>query len=279
VITCQRPLIVHAVRRAVIPAAGRGTRLRPFSLAIPKELAPLGSTPAIHLVLDEVASAGLAEAIVVIAPGKELLRRHVELAQEAGTWPNLGVRYALQQRPTGLADALALCEPLVEGEPFAVLLPDNVPLAPDYRLDSLLGVAREPGQCAVGVIEIDRRWSGLFGNSGRIDGRPIAPGVLAVERLHDKLPGRLVLDDPGALPILRACGRYLFTSDVFALLAASRSGSTGEVDEVPAVQRLARDGRLVGVLLPMPLFDVGHPSGLVAANAHLAGLEAATPQP
>ena len=231
------------LRRAVIPAAGRGTRLHPFSLAVPKELAPLGSKPAIHFVLDEAARAALEEAIVVVAPGKELLRRYLDLAQEEGAWPGLRLRYATQEQPTGLADAITVCAPLLEGEPFAVLLPDNLPLAPDYRLDSMLDLWRRRGKNVVGVIEIDRRWSGLFGNSGRIDSRPLEPGVLAIDRVHDKAPGRLAIDGSTDAPLLRACGRYVFGNEIFALLAASRRAATGELDEVPAVQRLARDGQ------------------------------------
>jgi UTP--glucose-1-phosphate uridylyltransferase len=261
---------VPDVRRAVIPAAGRGTRLHPFSLAVPKELAPIGSKPAIHFVLDEVARAKLEEAIVVVAPGKELLRRYLSLAQDQGEWPDLRLRYATQDQPTGLADAIGICAPLVEGEPFALLLPDNLPLAPEYRLGALLDLWRDRDRCVVGVIEIDRRWSGLFGNSGRIDSRPLERRVLAIDRLHDKVPGRLVIDETIKASLLRACGRYVFGHDVFALLAESRNASNGEVDEVPAVQRLAQRGDLLGVRLPMPLFDVGYPDGLLAANAYLA---------
>jgi UTP--glucose-1-phosphate uridylyltransferase len=259
----------HAVRRAVIPAAGRGTRMHPFSLSVPKELAPLGSTPAIHFVLDETERAGIDEVIIVTAPGKELLRRHLELAQAKGSWPGLRLRFAVQDEPTGLADAIALTAPLLGSEPFAVLLPDNVSLAPNHRLDPLLDLWR-PGQAVVGVLELDASASGLFGNSGRIDARPLAGGALAIDRLHDKRPGRFEIAHDEPAPVLRACGRYVFGGDVFDLLAASRTETIGELDEVPAVQRLARDGKLFGAMLPMPLFDVGHPSGILAASVHLA---------
>jgi UTP-glucose-1-phosphate uridylyltransferase len=151
-----------------------------------------------------------------------------------------------------------------------VLLPDNLPLAPDYRLDPLLELWLNRGRNVVGVIEIDHRWSGLFGNSGRIDSRPLEERVLAIDRLHDKVPGRLAIDATITAPLLRACGRYVFGNDVLALLADSRNESAGEVDEVPAVQRLAQRGDLLGALVPMPLFDVGYPGGLLAANAYLA---------
>jgi UTP--glucose-1-phosphate uridylyltransferase len=257
-----------AVRRAVIPAAGRGTRMLPFSLLVPKELAPLGSKPAIHFVLDEAAAAGIERAVVVTAPAKDLLRRYLEAAQGEGAWPDLELRYATQEQPTGLADAILLGGAALDGEPFALLLPDNLPLAPEYRLSSLLELWREQARHVVGVLAIDRRWSGLFGNSGRIEHHPAGPGTVAIERLLDKQPGRLEIAD-GA-PILRACGRYVFGPEILALLAETRRAAGGELDEVPAVQRLAREGSLVGALLPMPLFDVGHPAGLLAASAYLA---------
>ena len=243
--------------------------MHPFTLAVPKELAPLGNRPAIHLVLDEAAGAGIDEAIVVVAPDKELLRLYLERAQAEGSWPGLRLRFVLQPEPTGLADAIALCDGELEGAPFAVLLPDNLPLAPKYRLDPLLALWREHGRHGVAVIEVDRRWSGLYGNSGRIEYRAVAPGVIAIERLHDKEPGRLAVADGTRL--LRACGRYVFGSEVFErLLEARRAAPTGELSEVPAVQRLALEGRLLGALVPQPLFDVGHPAGLLAASAYLA---------
>lgn len=266
---------MSTVRRAVIPAAGRGTRMHPFTLAVPKELAPLGARPALHFVLDEAAAAGIDEAIVVLSPGKELVRRYLELAQDGGAWPETRLRFALQERPTGLADAIALCAELLEDHAFALLLPDNLPLAPDYRLDPLLALWNDRQRHGVGVIEIDGAWSGLYGNSGRIDYRVVSPGVLAIDRLHDKELGRLEI--AAGARVARACGRYVFGPQIFAALEASRrerdrAGALerDELSEVAAVQLLARQGALLGAVLPPPLFDVGHPEGLLAASAFLA---------
>jgi UTP--glucose-1-phosphate uridylyltransferase len=256
--------------------------MQPFSWSVPKELAPLGATPAIHYVLEEAALGGIDEAILVTAPGKDLLRRHLELAEERGAWPDLRLRFVVQHDATGLADAIALTAPLVGADPFAVLLPDNVPLSPDHRLGSLLDLW-QPGRSVVGVLALDSRWSGLFGNSGRIDARPSpgrpGTGALTIDRLHDKGRGRFEIEPGEPTPVLRACGRYVFEDDFFALLESTRRGVSGELDEVPAVQRLARDGRLVGAMLPMPLFDVGHPAGLLAASAHLAHASAGPLRP
>jgi UTP--glucose-1-phosphate uridylyltransferase len=260
---------MSTVRRALVPAAGRGTRMRPFSLAVPKELAPLGSRPAIHFVLDEALAADIEDVVIVVSPGKELLRRYVELAAADGAWRDLRVTYVVQDEPTGLADAIALCEPVLGSEPFAVLLPDNLPLAADYRLARLIDVYERHRKHVVGVLELDSRWSGLYGNSGLVEHREVAPGVLAIDRLHDKIPGRLEI--PPGTRVLRACGRYVFRPEVFASVAASL-GNAADADrsEVPAVQLLARAGALCGAIVPGPLFDVGYPAGLLAACAFLA---------
>jgi UTP-glucose-1-phosphate uridylyltransferase len=158
---------------------------------------------------------------------------------------------------------------VLRDEPFALLLPDNLPLSPDYRLEAMLDLWARRRRAVLGVLSLDSRSSGLYGNSGRIEHREIAAGVLAIDRLHDKGPGRLEI--PPGTRVLRACGRYVFGSEVFARLAEARGAAAdGDRSEVPAVQLLAREGALLGALLPGPLFDVGHPAGLLAASAHLA---------
>jgi UTP-glucose-1-phosphate uridylyltransferase len=126
------------------------------------------------------------------------------------------------------------------------------------------------------VTRTRRERSGRFPSSPS-DSRPLEPGVLAIDRLHDKAPGRFAVAESATAPLLRACGRYVFGTEIFALLAESRRAAAGELDEVPVVQRLAREHSLLGALLPMPLFDVGHPSGLLAASAYLASREGLVP--
>ena len=254
--------LVRPVRRAVIPAAGRGTRMHPFSLSVPKELAPLGSTPAIHFVLDEAERAGIDEAIVVTAPGKELLRRHLELAQAQGAWPGLRLRFAMQEEPTGLADAIALAGAAarvraLRGAPARQRL-----ARPGSSTRTLLDLwrARQRGgrrpraRLRARAASSATRVASTRGRSRAARSRSIACTT------SDRAASRSRATNP--CRVLRACGRYVFGSDVFDAARRRREGNAiGELDEVPAVQRLARDGSLIGALLPMPLFDVGHPIG------------------
>ena len=256
-----------AVRKALIPAAGRGTRMRPVTWTVPKELLPVGTRPAIHRVVDEAAAAGLDRVGVVIGPGKRLIRDYLETARRQGALAGLELEYLWQEEPTGLADAISVSRSFLADDPFALLLPDNVLLSPDYRLASLIELFEESGKDVVGVLALGGEESGHYGNSGRFEGRSPRAGVHQIERLRDKGPGRLEI--PAGETVRRTCGRYLCRPHVVRWIDELRPGIEGEFDEVPVYQRIAAEGGLLGCELPLPLFDVGHPSGFLAANAYL----------
>lgn len=242
--------------------------MEPFSLAVPKELAPVGARPALHRVIDEAAAAGIDQVAIISAPGKELLQGYVSAVQKRGGWAGMELTFLLQHQPRGLGDAISLAREFSAGESFALLLPDNLPLADDYRLEDLLTTHRRHDHHVVGVLRLDESWSGLFGNCGRIDHEEIEPGVVSVERIRDKRPGQLRI--PVGEEVIRTCGRYVCQADIFERLEVLRPTAEGELDEVPVYQQLAMEGRLIGHVIPPPLFDVGHAAGLLAASAYLA---------
>ena len=260
------------LRKALIPAAGKGTRMRPVTRVVPKELLPLGARPALHWVVEEAAAAGVEEIAIVLAPGKELIREYLESGRRQGLFPGLAFEYLLQEEPTGLADAIALAGGFVDGEPFALLLPDNLLLAPGYRLEHLTSLLARTGKDVVGVLELDSGSSGAYGNSGTFEGPSIGAGVFEIRRLADKGPGRLEI--PPGETVRRTCGRYACGPDLLARIEELRPEVVGEFDEVPVYQRIAREGGLLGRVLPLPLFDVGHPRGFLAANAYLHEMSA-----
>jgi UTP--glucose-1-phosphate uridylyltransferase len=246
--------------------------MRPVTLAVPKELLPVGSKPAIHRVVEEARSAGLDRIGIVIGPGKELIRHYLERAQEDGELSGVTFEYLFQEEPKGLAEAIAVSRSFIGGDAFALLLPDNVLLAPGYRLASLTELHERTGKDVVGVLALDDSESGRYGNSGLFTGTESQPGVWQIDRLHDKLPGRLEIA-PGEL-VRRTCGRYVCRPHVLRWIDELRPGIEGEFDEVPVYQRIAVAGDLVGRELPLPLFDVGYPAGFLAANSYLHDLTA-----
>lgn len=255
------------LRTALIPAAGRGTRMRPVTRVVPKELLPVGSKPAIHRVVEEAAAAGLDRIGVVIGPGKELVREYLELARRRGDLPDLSFAFPIQEQPRGLADAIRVSREFLGGDPFALLLPDNVLLSPEHRLERMTELFERSGRDVVGVLELDSSDSGRYGNSGLFEGSSPEPGVFEIGRLHDKGRGRLVISRGET--VRRTCGRYVCRPHVLRLIDELWAAAEGELDEVPVYQRIASEGGLLGRLLPSPLFDVGHPSGFLAANAWL----------
>ena len=255
------------VRKALIPAAGRGTRMRPVTWVVPKELLPVGSRPAVHRVVEEAAAAGLDHIGVVIGPGKELIRDYLETARREGEFAGLTFEYLHQEEPNGLAEAIAVSRDFIAGDPFALLLPDNVLLSPEHRLRKMTELFERSARDVVGVLALDAGESGRYGNSGLFEGSSSEPGVFEIERLHDKRPGRLRI--AAGETVLRTCGRYICRPHVLRWIEELRPGIEGEFDEVPVYQRIAAEGGLLGRQLPLPLFDVGHPAGFLAANAFL----------
>lgn len=255
------------LRQALIPAAGRGTRMRPVTWAVPKELLPVGSVPAIHRVVAEAAAAGLDRVGVILGPGKELIRQYLETARRHGEFAGVAIEYLWQEDPRGLAEAIALARPFTGDDPFALLLPDNVLLSERYRLAALTELFERSGKDVVGVLSLTGADSGRYGNSGLFEGRESEPGVFRIDRLRDKGPGRLEI--PAGETLRRTCGRYVCRPHVMEWIDRLRPEVQGEFDEVPVYQRIAAAGGLLGRALPAPLFDVGHPAGFLAANAHL----------
>ena len=262
------------VHKAVIPAAGRGTRMRPFSSCVPKELAPLGSRPTLDWVLSETAEGGLSEVAIVTRPDKgDLLERYVGAQQEEGRWPELDIGFVEQCEPNGLAEAIALCRDFAAEEAFALLLPDNLPLAPGYTCARMLEVFDSGDQHVLGVLDLDETSSGLYGNCGLLEWHPLGPDTIQIDRILDKRPGLLEIG-PGER-VLRNCGRYVCAPEIFDLIDQLRPTVSGEYDEVPVYQHLAVRQRVRGVLIPPPLFDVGHGRGLLEASAYLSESEGA----
>ncbi len=256
------------VTKAVIPAAGRGTRMAPFSRIVPKELVPLGVRPALLWVLEEARAAGIEEIGLIVGPGKHLLREFVEVMADEQPVADLRFDFIVQEDPRGLAEAMSICRDFADGQAFALLLPDNILMEDRPSLGRMVDLAQELGKDVVGIMEVDPSRSGHFSDCGRIEYREIRAGVYDIEKLEGKVAGPLIV--PQGESILRTCGRYICQPHVFDYIDLLRSEVQGEYSEVPVYQRIIRDHGAIGSFIPGPLFDVGNPRGYLAASAHLA---------
>lgn len=271
--------------RCLIPAAGRGTRLRPVTRAVPKELLPVGTRPILQWCLTEALEAGFDEIGVVVSGAKPALEAYVaDGLWRDGILPAVADRAAgteiavlRQERPRGVVDAVLSAEAWVaDGDPFAVYLPDNVRIAGPALLtaDDVAEAGRRDATFAA-CHKVGPETRHYFGNVGRVELDPLAPAgePPAVLEVQERGEGVFQAPPEGAW---RIAPRYAVTGawlEVAREVAGAASLSGEEADDVAVYRRLAETGRLFAVPWEGTLVDAGHPVGYLYAQhlIHEAG--------
>jgi UTP--glucose-1-phosphate uridylyltransferase len=261
------------IRKAVIPAAGLGTRFLPATKAVPKELLPIVDTPTIQYIVAEAVAAGARDVILISARGKDSIVDHFDIAPEleahleragklelrdqmraiAGMARVVAVR---QQEPLGLGDAVLCARDLVGDEPFAVLLGDDI-------IDAAVPATRQLADCyartglgSIALMEVPAEETGSYGIAA---GRPLDDRTLRIERLVEK-PRR---DPPSRLAVI---GRYVLPPRIFDILETLPPGVGGEIQLTDALAVLAREEGLVGYRFEGERYDAGDRLGFLKAN-------------
>ncbi len=262
------------VHSAVIPAAGMGTRFLPATKAVPKELMPIGDTPAIQVIIDEALGAGIEHIVVVSSRGKPAIEKYFapdpalvdairakgkdQLADRlASIGRDWRVSIVYQDNPRGLGHAVGCAREAVGDEPFAVLLPDEL-MGDSSLLARMSDVCVTTGGSVVGVKQVPRDQVSSYGvlaPSGPIDER----GVIPVADLVEKPP---VHEAPSDYIIV---GRYVLTPDVFDEIEALTPGSGGELQLTDALRAQAARSPFSGVLSDTARYDTGNPVGFLDA--------------
>jgi UTP--glucose-1-phosphate uridylyltransferase len=262
------------VSSAVIPAAGAGTRFLPATKAVPKELMPIGDTPAIQLIIDEALGAGVDHIVVVSSRSKPAIERYferddalIEVLREKGNddaadrlaaiGRDWRVTITYQDNPRGLGHAVGCAREAVGERPFAVLLPDEL-MGDSSLLAQMNGVCARSGGSVVGVKQVPRDQVSSY---GVLD--PAAPidedGVILVSDLVEK-PS--VQNAPSDYILI---GRYVLTPDVFDEIERLTPGSGGELQLTDALRAQARRAPFHAVLSRVARYDTGNPLGFLEA--------------
>lgn len=267
------------VRSAVIPAAGTGTRFLPATKAVPKELMPIGDTPAIQIIIDEALGAGIEHIVVVSSRDKPAIARYFErddalveamrakgedaiadrLASIGKDWR---VTIIYQDNPRGLGHAVGCARSAVGNEPFAVLLPDEL-MGDSSLLAHMNGVCASTGGSVVAVKQVPRDQVSSYGvlaPSGPMDD----DGVIPVADLVEK-PS--IAEAPSDLILI---GRYVLTPDVFDEIENLTPGRGGELQLTDALRAQAARSPFSGVLSRIARYDIGNPAGFLEAAIELA---------
>ncbi len=252
--------------------------MRAFARDQAKELLSVGGRTLLARALADLAASGITEALVVTSPSKPQIAAALG-ARHAG----VELQYAVQEEPRGLADALALAEPFARGEPLLCWLPDNLwsgeRPASAQLIAALAGRGHDEAH-VVALLEVNGRELDRFGAAGFVEvaALPGTSDVVRIDRVLDK--GTRPACPPDAA-LFKGFPLDLWQPDLFDRIRAQRaqkaSGASqgpgsGELDDTPLLQALAREGRLLGAILRGGrLFDCGIPAGLEAARAALGG--------
>jgi UTP--glucose-1-phosphate uridylyltransferase len=264
------------VRKAVIPAAGLGTRFLPATKAVPKEMLPIVDVPTIQLVIDEAVRAGITDVVVINGRHKHAIEDHFDhayelehtlrergnltLADEMTAISSLVRLHSVRQKqPLGLGHAVLCAREAIGDEAFAVLLGDDlIDNDDDPGIAQLVRVHAETGAAAIAIMEVPAGQEHMY-------------GIVAGERdRHGRMRIREMIEKPrpGTAPSRWAIvGRYVLPPAVWAHLAATRPGAGGEIQLTDALRELAGSGPgMYGVVVNGTRHDAGDKLGYLRAN-------------
>jgi len=264
-------------RKAVIPAAGLGTRFLPATKAIPKEMLPLVDVPTIQYIVGEVVASGITEVVLVTGRGKSAIEDHFDVSPELERFLEekgktdllelvrdvakmVRVVSVRQKRPLGLGHAVLTARDAVGDEPFAVLLGDDVIDAPVPCTRQLLDVYASHGP-VVALLEVPPDKTQLY---GVVSGKPVRERLYHVDTLVEK-------PAPGTAPTnLAVIGRYVLPPEIFPILEKTPPGKGGEIQLTDGLQQLARKMPLHGLQFEGNRYDAGEQAGFVQATVAFA---------
>ena len=267
-------------RKAVIPAAGLGTRFLPATKAQPKEMLPIVDKPAIQYVVEEAVMAGLADILLVTGRGKRALEDHFDEAVELERQLEMSgkedllatvravsqlayLHYIRQGQPLGLGHAVGCARHHVGGEPFAVLLGDDLIGADERLLSTMVDLCDESERSVVAVMEFGPEELDKYGVIAA-EPDPDRPDVYRVTDMVEK-PGRS--HAPSNLCVI---GRYVLTPDIFDRIDATRPGRGGEIQLTDAMKAQAREEPIRAVKFSGVRYDVGAKQDYLRAQVELA---------
>jgi UTP--glucose-1-phosphate uridylyltransferase len=270
------------VRKAVLPAAGLGTRFLPATKAQPKEMLPVVDKPLIQYVVEECVASGIDNIIIVTGRGKNAIEDHFDSSPELESYlankgktelaelvHNIGnmvhFSYTRQKEPLGLGHAVLVAKELVGNEPFAVLLGDVIIPGPRPATRQLVEVYETTGKGAIAVEEVPRQKTSLY---GIVDVEPATvPGSNGrLMKIRDLVEKPNPSDAPSTLAIT---GRYLLPPEIFDCLERTQPGRGGEIQLTDALRLLAEESGLYAYVYEGKSYDAGDKLGFLKASVEL----------
>ncbi|OYN65953.1 MULTISPECIES: UTP--glucose-1-phosphate uridylyltransferase GalU [Bacillus] len=265
------------IKKAVIPAAGLGTRFLPATKAQPKEMLPIIDKPAIQYIVEEAVQSGIEDILIITGRNKKSIEDHFDrsfelehtllekgkneqLAEIKHIADMANIHYIRQKEPLGLGHAVLCARHFTGNDPFAVLLGDDVMVSERPALSQLMEVFEDKQREVIGVQQVDRLDVSKYGmiRPARVDGQ-----VFEVTDLVEK---PAIHEAPSDLAVM---GRYLLTPSIFPILQGIERGAGNEIQLTDALKIIAHESPIYAKQLDGMRFDVGDKLGSFKAAAEI----------
>jgi UTP--glucose-1-phosphate uridylyltransferase len=266
------------VKKAVIPAAGLGTRFLPATKAQPKEMLPILDKPAIQYVVEEALRAGIDDILIISGRGKRSIEDHFDRSLELEMYlkekgkadlleevrqisEKVAIHYIRQRDPLGLGHAVSVAEPHVGGQPFACLLGDDIMTEDNPLIERMLAIHARYGRSVIAVKEVPREEISLY---GCIEPDFVEDNLARVISIVEKPPPE---DAPSTLA---AIGRYVLTPEIFDALRRTEAGVGGEIQLTDAINILAQEQAVYAYVFEGGRYDIGNKLDWLKATVEIA---------
>lgn len=268
---------MHKVRKAIIPAAGLGTRFLPATKAMPKEMLPIVDKPTIQYIVEEAIASGIEDIIIVTGKGKRAIEDHFdnnfeleenlaqkekfELLDKVKQSSNVELHYIRQKEPKGLGHAVWCARKFIGNEPFAVLLGDDIVQSDVPGLKQLMDQYEETHASVIGVQTVSDEETNRYGIIDPADqtGRRYAVNNFVEKPALGTAPSNLAI-----------MGRYVLTPEIFRFLEKQQIGAGGEIQLTDAIQQLNQIQRVFAYDFEGKRYDVGEKLGFITTTIEFA---------
>ena len=263
------------IKKAVLPVAGFGTRFLPATKAIPKEMLPIIDKPLVQYAVEEALNIGIEEIIFITSPSKYSIKKHFDKSQileellissgkqeyvkklNPDIFKSIKFHYVIQEEQNGLGHAISLAKHLIEDEPFAILLPDDLFFSEDSCLNQLKREYIKTNSSVIAVNEIDEDNIHKYGviQPGSIEKNLIEVKGIVEKPIANEAPSNIAV-----------CGRYILNSSIFNYLDEVNPDKSGEIQLTDAIKLMLEKEKVIACNYQGEKFDCGSKLGFVEAT-------------
>ncbi|KOY78205.1 UTP--glucose-1-phosphate uridylyltransferase [Apilactobacillus kunkeei] len=262
------------IKKAIIPAAGLGTRFLPETKAMPKEMLPVVDKPAIQLIVEEAIASGITDILIIIGKGKRAIEDHFdsntelelnleskgkdEMLKAVKETNGLNIYFKRQEHPNGLGDAVHTAKSFVGEDPFVIMLGDDLMTDETPLTKQLIDSYEETGSSTLAVMKVPHEDTSKYGVIN--PAKEVSDGLYDVTNFVEKPNPE---DAPSDLAII---GRYLLTADIFDILENTKPGKGNEIQLTDAIDTLNKKGKVYAHEFKGDRYDTGSKFGWLQTN-------------